>query len=157
MDKDEIIRMAREAGFEVVDGELRLYFDGSKALLKPNYMGTVVDGLKAFAALVAAHEREKRTKELMQLFLDPENQPTQFGTATLEHREEEIAAAYARGHDEGGKDFESIFLPAAIAAEREACAKVCEEIAPWGNSADDWAASCLNKAAKAIRARNNND
>ena len=45
----------------------------------------------------------------------------------------------------------------AVSHEREACAKVCEEIAPWGNSADDWAASCLNKAAKAIRARNSND
>ena len=59
MTQDEIIRMAREAGFEIVDGELRLYFDGSKVLLKPNYMGTVTDGLKEFAALVAAHEREK--------------------------------------------------------------------------------------------------
>ena len=62
MTQDEIIAMAREAGFEVVDGELRLYFDGSKALLKPNYMGTVVDGLKEFAALVAAHEREACAK-----------------------------------------------------------------------------------------------
>ena len=49
------------------------------------------------------------------------------------------------------------FAALVAAHEREACAKVCEEIAPWGNSADDWAASCLNKAAKAIRARNNND
>ena len=62
MTQEEIIRMAREAGFEVVDGELRLYFDGSKALLKPNYMGTVVDGLKEFAALFAAHEREACAK-----------------------------------------------------------------------------------------------
>lgn len=62
MTTDEIIRMARESGFEIVDGELRLYFNGSKALLKPNYMGTVVDGLKVFAALVAAHEREACAK-----------------------------------------------------------------------------------------------
>ena len=52
-----IIELAKEAGFEVVEGELRLYFNGDKALLKPNYMGTVVDGLKAFATLVRA-ERE---------------------------------------------------------------------------------------------------
>ena len=58
MTQDEIIRIAREAGFEVVDGQLRLYFDGSKALLKPNYMGTVVDGMKEFAKLVAAHEKK---------------------------------------------------------------------------------------------------
>ena len=42
----------------------------------------------------------------------------------------------------------------AIRAEAlEEAAKVCEEIAPCGNSADDWAASCLNKSAKAIRSR----
>ncbi len=40
----------------------------------------------AFAKLVAAKERER----YMQLFLDPENQPTQFGTATQEYREQEI-------------------------------------------------------------------
>jgi len=55
--------------------------------------------LAAFAKLV----EEKVTARYMQLFLDPENQPTQFGTATQEYREQEI------------KD------------EREACAKVCEE------------------------------
>ena len=63
MTQDEIIRMAREAGFEVVDGQLRLYFDGSKALLKPNYMGTIVDGLKEFATIVAAHVREKLAEQ----------------------------------------------------------------------------------------------
>ena len=62
LSKEEIIRMAREAGFEVVDGQLQLYFDGSKALLKPNYIGTVVDGLKEFATIVAAHEREACAK-----------------------------------------------------------------------------------------------
>ena len=39
-----------------------------------------------FAKLVAAKERER----YMQLFLDPENQPTQFGTATQEYREQEV-------------------------------------------------------------------
>ena len=52
-----IIELAKEAGFEVVDGELRLYFDGSNALLKPNLMGTVVDGLKEFAAIVRAEPK----------------------------------------------------------------------------------------------------
>jgi hypothetical protein len=49
---------------------------------------------------------ESGRETYMQLFLDPENQPTQFGTATQEYREQEI------------KD------------EREACAKVCEELHP---------------------------
>lgn len=38
-------------------------------------------------------------------------------------------AAYKRGHDEGGKDFETIVLPAAVAAEREACADKTGEFA----------------------------
>ena len=48
-----------------------------------------------FAKLVAnaasAKERETCEKRFMQLFLDPDNQPTQFGTATQEYREQEIA------------------------------------------------------------------
>lgn len=45
---------------------------------------------------------ERQIERLMQLFTDPENQPTQYGTVTLEYMEREIAK------------------------EREACAKVCE-------------------------------
>lgn len=40
-----------------------------------------------------------------------------------------------------------------ITEEREACANVCESFAPWGDSADDWAAECLRSAARAIRNR----
>lgn len=32
------------------------------------------------------------TEELMQLFTDPENQPTQYGTVTVEYMQREIAA-----------------------------------------------------------------
>jgi hypothetical protein len=63
MTQDEIIEMAKEAGI-VVTGE---------AIYK-------------LCKLVAAKERET----YMQLFLDPENQPTQFGTATQEYRTQEI-------------------------------------------------------------------
>ena len=76
---NEIIEIARQAG--IIFGY-------------PAYH----DRIEIFAKLVAAKERER----CMQLFLDPENQPTQFGTATQEYREQEI------------KD------------EREACAKVCD-------------------------------
>jgi len=69
------------------------------------------DELKA--AVVA--EREA----MMQLFTDPENQPTQHGTVTVEYMQREIAA------------------------EREACAKVCEE-----TDAQDWM-----DCAAAIRAK----
>jgi hypothetical protein len=85
MTQDEIIEMVRKAGFSIADGIVT---------------GGVTD-VKRFAKLV----EDKVTARYMQLFLDPENQPTQFGTATQEYRAQEI------------KD------------EREACAKVADEYA----------------------------
>ena len=60
-------------------------------------------------------------KAMLQAIRDPENQPSQFGTVTIEHMEREIAA------------------------EREACAKVCED-APEPDGRD---------LAERIRARSN--
>ena len=45
----------------------------------------------------------------------------------------------------------------AVAAEREACAKVCRDKKPWGNLADEWAAELLEAAACDIEARSNNE
>ena len=59
-----------------------------------------IDFLERFAELVRAEER----KAMMQLFIDPENQPTQHGTVTVQYMQREIAA------------------------EREACAKVCADL-----------------------------
>jgi hypothetical protein len=81
MTQDEIIEMAKQCG--IVVGY-------------PKYQD-----IEAFAKLV----EDKVTARYMQLFLDPENQPTQFGTATQEYRAQEI------------KD------------EREACAKVADKYA----------------------------
>jgi hypothetical protein len=80
--------------------------------------------MERFAALVRADER----KSLMQLFTDLENQPTQHGTVTLEYMKREIEA------------------------EREACAKVCEENK---NQAMDWIGTSRpgGHFAAAIRAR----
>lgn len=96
--REDIIRMAREAGLHRQQHNLasnpvqyRFSYDGYE------------ENLERFAALVAAAEREG----MMQLFTDPENQPTQHGTVTVEYMQREIAA------------------------EREACAKVCEEIPGW--------------------------
>ena len=61
-------------------------------------------------------------KAMLQAICDPENQPSQFGTVTIEHMEREIAA------------------------EREACAKVCEAE---GQRIDASWSSC----AAAIRSR----
>jgi hypothetical protein len=62
----------------------------------------------------------------MQLFTDPENQPTQYGTVTLEYMQREIAA------------------------EREACAKLCDRMA---SRCNDIRAAALESAADNIRAR----
>jgi len=71
MTDEQIIEMAKEA-------KLPHYWE----------TGDIVcfDEVRHFAKLV----EDKVTARYMQLFLDPENQPTQFGTATQEYREKEI-------------------------------------------------------------------
>ena len=114
MTQDEIIEMARQAGVE----------DSNEY---DHLVCTEVE-LVAFAKLVEA----KVEARYMQLFFDPENQPTQFGTATQEYREQEILE------------------------EREACAKLCDDKvdAEYATGKVDhnemgWTQSC----AIAIRAR----
>ena len=75
--------------------------------------------LEAFAHLIVSAER----KALMQLFTDPENQPTQHGTVTIEYMQREIAA------------------------EREACAAICDSVNSYDNP------MTANDVAAAIRAR----
>jgi len=75
MTQDEIIDMAKQVGFSETEG-----------LFRTLYISSLSD-IQAFAKLVAAKERDR----YMQLFLDPENQPTQFGTATQEYRDAEKA------------------------------------------------------------------
>ena len=77
MTRDDIIRMAREA---------EAYAD-MKVAFRPRLTRWHITRDERFAKLVA----EALQKHYMQLFLDPENQPTQFGTATQEYREQEIA------------------------------------------------------------------
>ena len=107
MKEDEIIEMARQAGMAYED-KLEVYVAN-------------IDDLQDFAKLVEA----KVEARYMQLFLDPENQPTQFGTATQEYREQEILE------------------------EREACAKTVEKIETY----EKIEKACFKFAAKNIRAR----
>ena len=73
---------------------------------------------------------KKAREAMMQLFTDPENQPSQFGTVTVEYMQREIEA------------------------EREACAKVCDEIVARYRHADDAPEMvATNWCAAAIRAR----
>jgi hypothetical protein len=109
MTRDEILFMARQAGGVDITNTIV----GVTFILGAD----TPQFLEAFAKLVAAKERDriiaKNSLEIercnahikmledavsaerdrwMQLFLDPENQPTQFGTATQEYREQEIKA-----------------------------------------------------------------
>jgi hypothetical protein len=102
MSRDDIIRMAREAGF-----------NHPRLETETDYYR-----LERLVALARADEHAS----MMQLFTDPENQPTQHGTVTVKYMREQIAA------------------------EREACAKVCEELAE-----KEWADN--ERCAAAIRAR----
>ena len=108
MTKDEIIRMAREAGFDV---EPYLLVDAK------------MDRLERFAALVAAHAKQEYIDSVYE-----------------QHRETMFS----------NKDLG--MLVDAVKAEREACAKVCEELDL------DWRdlESRIDCAA-AIRARNNKE
>ena len=72
MKNEEIIEMAREAGYDDIEQSGIYKFEDFD--------------VEAFAKLV----EEKVTARYMQLFLDPENQPTQFGTATQEYRAQEL-------------------------------------------------------------------
>ena len=104
MTRDEIIKLAREAGLKDLGG-------------------ANMAALERFAALVEAAER----KAIESALTDPENQPSQWGTVTIEHMEQQVAA------------------------EREACAKVCELIDTSAFGTDERPAP--NDCAAAIRAR----
>jgi hypothetical protein len=60
MTREEYIDIARKAGFEVDnEGKLFTYGDG---YLKPNYMGTIIDGIKSAIDIATAIEREACAK-----------------------------------------------------------------------------------------------
>ena len=79
MNTEEIIDMARQAGARPSSNPDE--YDVLKI--------TIYD-LETFVKLVDAKATARERERYMQLFLDPENQPTQFGTATQEYREKEI-------------------------------------------------------------------
>lgn len=122
-----IIEMARQAGFY---NHTPMYFDDEM--------------LVAFANLL----EEKVTARYMQLFLDPENQPTQFGTATQEYRKKEIQEATEEANARANASW-TLMCKKMVAIEREACAKVCDDIDTEYQGEDVLATWC----AKAIRAK----
>ena len=124
MTREEILQIGRKAGALIEIAQ-------EKDLL----------WLETFAHLV----EDKVTARYMQLFLDPENQPTQFGTATQEYREKEI-----KNEREEFAVHAVDIARRAVAEEREACAKLCE------SESSNVAEHMFGKeCAAAIRARGN--
>jgi len=81
MTQDEIIEMARQAGWSGIYSQWVSPTERTH-LTVPVTMEQIED----FAKLVA----ERECKFYMQLFLDPENQTTQFGTAIEQYRKQEV-------------------------------------------------------------------
>lgn len=127
MTRDDIIRMAREAGFESHDAII-------------NYPKE----LQRFAALVAAAEREKVAQWMIQ-----RSYATGHGDTTedlLAELEWQIAENWNRAMING------------VEAEREACAKVCDEHAEYAEKWGTWGqVMTFDRCATAIRARGQND
>ena len=119
MERDDIIRMAREAGFiclfpdEAVNGIGTIYDSGDEE---------ITETVKRFAALVADHEREILRRDGWRKCAAGQR-TTQFCAMAEE----------------------------AVKAEREACARLCENIEDHDETIDDIYYS--DHYAKAIRAR----
>ena len=118
MDREAVIRMAREAGCKPFRSPE--HWDDVQVFATP-------DVLERFAALVAAHEREKLAAWMM-------------------------SQGYATGH---GDSIEKLLeelewqIEERIKNEREACAKVCDVLAVH----PEYASDITKVAAQAIRAR----
>jgi hypothetical protein len=121
MTREDIIRMAREAGAERNSDFPDWSFED--------------EDLERFAALVAAAEREKVARWMME-----RGYSTGHGDTTedlLQELDWQIAENWNRALING------------ITTEREACAKVCDEIA----TEDGWEGSYAYRCVEAIRAR----
>ena len=120
MDREDIIKLAREAGF--TEGDISLF----------------PDLIAHFAALVADAEREKLAAWMMR-------------------------QGYATGHGDTVEDLLKELEWQIAEREREACAKICEEVESraeelWDKFAypeDQGMASGARQCAAAIRARGN--
>ena len=131
MSRENIASLAQEAGLtDEVLVPWAFEIDRFAELIRKDYSFTHAQmWLKRFDdAVNAKHEA------MMQLFTDPENQPTQYGTVTVEYMQREIAA------------------------EREACAYLRKEVelrGKWPTDYEDGFWDGLEKYEELIRARNN--
>lgn len=64
MKREQYIEIAKKAGFEIdADGNLYLY-GRSPMLMKPNYQGTLVDGMKAMVDIAIQDHCERMAKAI---------------------------------------------------------------------------------------------
>ena len=69
----------------------------------------VLNALTAHIQHTVSHAVEAERRAMMQLFTDPENQPTQHGTVTVEYMQREIAAKLDAVADKVKTDFSAAF------------------------------------------------
>lgn len=69
----------------------------------------VLNALTAHIQHTVSHAVEAERRAMMQLFTDPENQPTQHGTVTVEYMQREIAAKLDAVAAKVKTDFSSAF------------------------------------------------
>lgn len=120
MNRNDIIRMVKEAGF-------------MKHFIDPEPPDWITDNCERFAALVAAAEREAYQNV---------------------HRLLEVHQAALEASEKPGPWPAKEVIAKAVAAEREACARVCDEKREeWGW--DDDGQLAARDCANAIRARGN--
>ena len=129
MNREEIIRMAREAGFNVEQGFL-LRVTG------------IDEDLERFAALVIA-EKEKQIIAANAPEIERIN--TYIKELVAEHEREKLAAwmmsqGYATGHGDSTENLLKELewqIEESVRNEREACAKVCDVLAVHPEYASD--------------------
>ena len=110
MDREEIIRMAREAGLRVGTNLSGVVLVGSPAEIGLAHL--TIEELERFAALVAAAEREKLAAWMMR-------------------------QGYATGHGDSIEKLLEELEWQIVEREREACAKVCDVLAVHPEYASD--------------------
>jgi len=142
MNREEIIRMAREAGFNVEQGFL-LRVTG------------IDEDLERFAALVIA-EKEKQIIAANAPEIERINTYIKELEKAVAAEREKVAQwmmtkGYATGHGDSIEDLMKELEWQIRESEREACAKVCDVLAVH----PEYASDITKVAAQAIRARGN--
>ena len=130
MTRDDILRMARDAGYGYAMSDIH------------------APALERFAALVADAEREACANEVRAFFAVMRFDRRHLGLGDVRVTVgdvDDLADSICKNQLEIESVKDSLTVEEAVAAEREACAKVCEErqVFPWAE----------NKCAAAIRAR----